>query len=63
VFATTIRRFKGLDRPAIVLCEIDGTLTGEEIEALMYVGTSRAKAYLAILVARSAPAHVRESLL
>lgn len=63
VFATTIRRFKGLDRPAIVLCEVDGTLTQEETEALMYVGTSRAKAYLAILVAASAPVRVRESLL
>jgi superfamily I DNA/RNA helicase len=63
VFATTVRRFKGLDRPAIVLCEIDGTLTRDEAEAMMYVGTSRAKAYLAVLVDRSAPARVKESLL
>jgi hypothetical protein len=30
---------------------------------MMYVGTSRAKADLAILVARSAPARVKRSLL
>lgn len=62
VLATTIRRFKGLERAAIVLCEIDGRMSPQEVEALMYVGTSRAKAYMIILLGRDAPAPVRDAL-
>lgn len=54
VFATTVRRFKGLERPVIVLSEVDGRMLPEEAEALMYVGTSRAKTYLVILVGQDA---------
>jgi superfamily I DNA/RNA helicase len=62
VLATTIRRFKGLERPVIVLCEVDATLSAEDVEALMYVGTSRAKTYLVILVDKNAPEGVRTAL-
>jgi hypothetical protein len=61
VFATTVRRFKGLDRPTIVLCEIDDTLSPDEVETLMYVGTSRAEAFLVVLLSADAPAHVMEA--
>lgn len=59
VFATTIRRFKGLERPVIVLCEVDGRLSPDDVEALMYVGTSRAKTYLVVLMGQDAPQTVR----
>jgi len=62
VFATTVRRFKGLERPAIVLCEVDGQMSPEDIEVLMYVGTSRAKTYLVVLLDQSAPATVHQAL-
>ncbi len=62
IFATTIRRFKGLEHTAIVLCEVDGQMATEDIEAIMYVGTSRAKAYLVVLMKESAPEFVRQSL-
>lgn len=62
MFATTVRRFKGLERAAIVLCEVDGQMAAEDIEALMYVGTSRAKAYLVVLMEEDAPALVRQAL-
>jgi len=62
VFATTVRRFKGLERAAIVLCEVDSQRAAEDVEALMYVGTSRAKTYLVVLLEEDAPAFVRQSL-
>ncbi|RLB76246.1 MAG: nerd domain protein, partial [Deltaproteobacteria bacterium] len=61
VFATTVRRFKGLERPAIVLCEVDETLSPDDAEALMYVGTSRARAYLVVLLDADAPDYVKEA--
>jgi hypothetical protein len=55
IFATTVRRFKGLERPVIVLCEVDATLSPDDVETLMYVGTSRAKAHLVVLLDQDAP--------
>lgn len=62
VFATTVRRFKGLERPVIVLSEIDGRMSADEAETLMYVGTSRAKTYLVILVGQDAPPAIQTAL-
>lgn len=62
VFATTVRRFKGLERPVIVLSEVDGRISVEEAETLMYVGTSRAKTYLVILVGQDAPPVIQTAL-
>jgi hypothetical protein len=61
VLATTVRRFKGLDHPAIILCEIDETLNPNDAETLMYVGTSRAKAYLVVLISTNAPETIRKA--
>jgi superfamily I DNA/RNA helicase len=63
VLATTVRRFKGLDQPAIILCEVDRTLEPNDVETLMYVGASRAKAYLVILLRVDAPEAVRQALI
>lgn len=62
VFGTTIRRFKGLERPVIILSEIDGRLPADEAETLMYIGTSRARSYLIILLGEGAPEPLRNSL-
>ena len=62
VFATTIRRFKGLERSVIVLCEVDGRIPPGDAEALMYVGTSRAKTYLVVLLGQDALGIVRDAL-
>jgi len=62
VFATTVRRFKGLERPVIVLCEVDGGISPQDAESLLYVGTSRAKTYLVVLLGQDAPCIVYETL-
>ncbi len=63
IFATTIRRFKGLERDVVVLCEIDGRLSPEDIDMLMYVGTSRAKHHLIVLLGQDAPEKVKKDFL
>jgi hypothetical protein len=62
VLATTIRRFKGLERAVIILCEIDQRMTSEEAETLLYIGTSRARTYLVILVGNDASAPILDAL-
>lgn len=62
VFATTIRRFKGLERTVIVLCEIGEHISQEDIDTLMYIGTSRAKAYLIIVLGPQTPQSVLVAL-
>ncbi|MEO5940982.1 MAG: ATP-binding domain-containing protein [Candidatus Limnocylindrales bacterium] len=41
------RRFKGLERPVIVLCELDPA--DKNHERLLYVGASRAKQHLIVI--------------
>lgn len=62
IYATTVRRFKGLDRSAVVLCDIDRRMSAEDVETLMYVGTSRAKGYLALLIGDDPPTAIQEAL-
>jgi hypothetical protein len=49
ILLASIYRYKGLDAPAVVLCDIDRYVE-EEFRKLMYVGCSRARAYLAVLL-------------
>lgn len=49
VLLASIYRYKGLDAPAVVLCDIDRYVE-EDFKKLMYVGCSRARAYLAVLL-------------
>jgi superfamily I DNA/RNA helicase len=51
VQVSTVHRFKGLERPVVVLTEID-ELNGVEREAIMYVALSRPRSYL-IVIAKS----------
>jgi hypothetical protein len=62
VFATTIRRFKGLERPVVVLCEVDARMSEEQAEQLIYVGTSRARTLLIILIGQNAPPFIQQEL-
>ncbi|HUG94715.1 MAG TPA: ATP-binding domain-containing protein [Pleomorphomonadaceae bacterium] len=45
----TIHRYKGLESPVVVLAEIDGRVADEELAALVYVGTTRARGHLVVV--------------
>jgi hypothetical protein len=53
----TIRRFKGLERPVIVLVEL-GAVAAPKLEQMLYVGASRAQQHLVVI----APTGVLERL-
>jgi hypothetical protein len=53
VLLETVRRFKGLERPVVILTAIDDLPAGEET-ALLYCGLSRARALLVIVATESA---------
>ena len=46
----SVYRFKGLDAPAIVVCEVGRDLEDPEMRRLMYVACSRARTSLSLLV-------------
>ncbi len=46
----TIRRFKGLEREVVVLCELPDT--GERLDQLLYVGLTRATTQLVVIAPR-----------
>lgn len=46
---TTCRKFKGLEADAVILMDIDRNMTAEELQKMLYVGTSRARFNLALI--------------
>ena len=60
VRVATIHRYKGLESPVVVLCEIDGRIQEAELAALLYVGATRARAHLVIVAAESLAAFLGE---
>lgn len=48
ILCDTIRRFKGLERPVIILVEL-GTNDADMPDRLLYVGGSRARQHLAVI--------------
>lgn len=46
---STIHAFKGMESPVIVMCDLDA-IDSEEPQALLYVGMSRARSHLTILL-------------
>lgn len=50
ILCDTIRRFKGLERPVVVLAELEG-VEPERLEPLLYVGASRARQHLVVIAA------------
>lgn len=46
---STVHAFKGMESPVIVMCDLD-VIDSEEPQALLYVGMSRARSHLTILL-------------
>ncbi len=46
---STVQAFKGMESPAIVLCDID-RMEEDAARALLYVGMSRARSHLVVLI-------------
>lgn len=59
--ATTIHRFKGLERKVVILAEIDSKFMYNP-EILMYVGSSRARTHLLFFVDQNAPAEIKSQI-
>lgn len=55
----SIRRFKGREAPAIVLCDVDPERLGQGWKDLLYCGMTRATVRLELLVPSSDPLHDR----
>jgi hypothetical protein len=61
LFYDTIYAFKGQDSGTVVLVELEQAAdTGEPLNALLYVGTSRAKALLIVVTTESVARHLRQ---
>lgn len=58
----TIGAFKGMESPTIILCDIEHVET-EGPQALLYVGMSRARSYLALIGHESVKTSVSQALL
>lgn len=56
--ATTIHKFKGLERKVVIVAEVDNRFRYNP-ETLMYVGSSRARTHLIFLVAQNAPTEIK----
>jgi ATP-dependent exoDNAse (exonuclease V) beta subunit len=55
----TIQKFKGLERQAVILAELDDVADRRE---LLYVGVTRARVYLAVVGTAATIAVVRRGL-
>lgn len=49
VRVATIHRFKGLESPVVVLCEIDRRVDPADLAPLLYVGATRARSHLVVV--------------
>ncbi len=56
---STVHRFKGLESPVILLCDVE-SITDASARSLLYVGMSRAKSYLAVALSPGARREARE---
>jgi hypothetical protein len=62
VYWTTIQDFKGLEAAVVILSELEGWLAGRvDLGPLLYVGCSRARTHLAVLLPKSADPEVRSA--
>lgn len=58
----SLHRFKGLQSPAVVLAEIDFTEVNDEARRRLYVGMTRAKLALSLILTSTAMAALEKSL-
>jgi hypothetical protein len=49
VRVATIHRYKGLEAPVVVLCELDERVGKSDLAPLLYVGATRARAHLVVV--------------
>jgi hypothetical protein len=49
VRVATIHRYKGLESPVVVLCELDARVGEAELASLLYVGATRARSHLVVV--------------
>lgn len=61
VYCTSVYLFKGLESPVIILAELYPS-RNQDMEALLYVGCSRARNYLIILADEALSADIRDRL-
>lgn len=59
--ATTIYKFKGLERKVVIVAEVDDRFKYNS-ETLMYVGSSRARTHLIFFVTQNAPAEIKSQI-
>ncbi|MBI2332381.1 MAG: AAA family ATPase [Chloroflexi bacterium] len=59
--ATTIHKFKGLERKVVIITEVDDKFRYNP-ETLMYVGSSRARTHLIFFVAQNAPTEIKSQI-
>ena len=57
VLFETIRRFKGLERPVVILCELRDD--GERLDELLYTGLTRATTHLVVIAPPALAARLR----
>lgn len=58
ILCDTIRRFKGLERPVVVLVELDGA-DPAKLDRLLYVGASRARQHLVVIASAAVLGRLR----
>jgi len=56
---STIHSFKGMESKVVVMCDIDAVDSAEP-QSLLYVGMSRARSHLTVLLSEGARSHIRE---
>jgi superfamily I DNA/RNA helicase len=63
IYCTTIHDFKGLERSVIILAGIGQQLTQErqDLNSLLYVGCSRARHHLVVLMPENADRRVQKA--
>jgi superfamily I DNA/RNA helicase len=61
VYCTTVHKFKGLESPVVILTEIDEA-DCKDLATVLYVGCSRARNHLVLLVGKNLPATVTAQL-
>jgi superfamily I DNA/RNA helicase len=58
---SSVYRFKGLERKVVILAEIDQSI-GQQIDSVLYVGCSRARTHLILLMDENVPIEVKNKV-
>jgi hypothetical protein len=58
VRVATIHRYKGLEAPVVVLCELDSRVGEADLRPLLYVGATRARSHLVVVCSEELGQHI-----